>query len=127
MATPNEPATVEELLTHVGWLRALALGLTENSADADDLVQNTWIAAQRRPPGARESLRPWFNKVARNSLRMRARSAERRRAREQSTLETRDEVPTPEALVAKAELQRLLAGLVLRLKEPWLALTLAPL
>jgi len=119
MPTSNKAATVEELLAHVGWLRLLAQGLTQNSDDADDLAQDTWIAAQHRRPEARESLRPWFNRVARNSLRMRSRSAERRRAREQVSLTLQDEVPTPEALVAKAELQTLLVGLVLRLKEPY--------
>ena len=33
--------TVEELLAHAGWLRALAARLAGNAAVADDLVQET--------------------------------------------------------------------------------------
>jgi RNA polymerase sigma factor (sigma-70 family) len=112
-------ASVEELLAHAGWLRDLALQLARDPAAADDAVQETWIAALRRAPEARESVRPWLARVLRNALRMRARGDGRRSAREQVAGLAADDVPTPEVLLARAETQRLLANLVLRLDEPY--------
>jgi RNA polymerase sigma-70 factor (ECF subfamily) len=82
-------------------------------------VQETRIAAAKRTPERRESLRPWLAKVLRDAFRMRARSEGRRAAREQAATLVSDEVPTPESLVARAEAQRGLVDLVLRLDEPY--------
>jgi RNA polymerase sigma factor (sigma-70 family) len=123
MGRHDPDTTAEELLAHSGWLRALAIRLVGDADVAEDLVQETWIAAARRTPEARESLRPWLAKVLRDAFRMRARSEGRRSAREQTatlagTVEA-DEVPTPESLVARAEAQRRMVDLVLRLEEPY--------
>lgn len=113
-------STAEELLAHAGWLRRLALRLVGDADAADDLVQETWIAASRRGPEARESLRPWLAKVLRDAFRMRARSEGRRAAREQAAALAGEElVATPELLVERAEAQRRLVELVLRLAEPY--------
>lgn len=119
MGRYDPETTAEELLAHTGWLRALALRLVGDADIADDLVQETVIAAARRNPEARESLRPWLAKVLRDAFRMRARSEGRRSAREQAATIVSDEVPTPESLVARAEAQRRLVDLVLRLDEPY--------
>ena len=37
-------------LNDVAWLTALARTLTRDGADADDLVQETWVAARTSPP-----------------------------------------------------------------------------
>ncbi|HUQ05854.1 MAG TPA: sigma-70 family RNA polymerase sigma factor [Kofleriaceae bacterium] len=123
MGRHDPETTAEELLAHSGWLRALAVRLVGDADVAEDLVQETWIAAARRSPEARESLRPWLAKVLRDAFRMRARSEGRRSAREQAatlvgTAEP-DEVPTPESLVVRAQAQRRLVDLVLRLEEPY--------
>lgn len=118
MEGERSTATVEELLAEAGWLRRLAVRLAGDADVADDVVQETFIAAMRRAPERGESVRPWLATVLRNALRMRARGEGRRAAREQA-VPASDEVPTPEVLVAKAEAQRLLAGLVLRLDEPY--------
>ena len=117
----KEPeTTAEELLAHAGWLRRLALRLVADPDVADDLVQETWIAAARRAPDTSKSLRPWLAKVLRDAFRMRARSEGRRSAREQAAaIVCEDEVPTPELLVARAEAQRRLVDLVLELDEPY--------
>jgi RNA polymerase sigma-70 factor (ECF subfamily) len=119
MEGTERETTAEELLAHSAWLRRLALRLVHDADVADDLVQETWIAAVRRVPDASQSLRPWLAKVLRDAFRMRARSEGRRSAREQAASIVSDDVPTPEFLVARAEAQRRLVDLVLRLEEPY--------
>src|SRR5262245_14686566 len=109
----------EDLLAQAGWLRALALRLVRDDDIADDLVQDTLITTMHRTPERSESARSWLAKVMVNRLRMRARSEGRRAAREQATLLIDEEVPTQDVLVARAELQRKLVELVLRLDEPY--------
>jgi RNA polymerase sigma-70 factor (ECF subfamily) len=119
MGARERGATAEELLAHTGWLRRLALRLVGDADVADDLVQETLSTAVRRSPETRDSLRPWLGKVLRDAFRMRARGEARRSAREQAASLLHDDVPTPEILVARAEAQRLLVDLVLRLDEPY--------
>jgi RNA polymerase sigma factor (sigma-70 family) len=119
MGGSERGTTAEELLAHAGWLRGLALRLVGDADVADDLVQETLSTAVRRSPETRDSLRPWLGKVLRDAFRMRARSETRRSAREQASSLFSDDVPTPEILVARAEAQRLLVDLVLRLDEPY--------
>ena len=40
-----QTASVDDLLAHVGWVQALARSLVRDSAAADDLAQETWMAA----------------------------------------------------------------------------------
>lgn len=115
----RELDNAEELLAHGAWLRRLALRIVRDADVADDLVQDTWAATVRRPPERGESVKPWLAKVLVNALRMRVRSEGRRAAREQATMLLDDEVPTPDVLVARAEAQRKLVDLVLRLDEPY--------
>jgi RNA polymerase sigma-70 factor (ECF subfamily) len=115
--------TAEELLADASWLRRLALRLANDRDDADDLVQDTWIAAWQRVPDADRPLRPWLTKVVRDIARMRRR-AERRRASRESAIE-----PTvgasPDELLAQLRLHRLLTDLVLELEEPFRSTILA--
>ncbi|MEO8699110.1 MAG: sigma-70 family RNA polymerase sigma factor [Kofleriaceae bacterium] len=108
----------EELLVHASWLRGLALRLVRDADVADDLVQDTWVATIRRAPETGEPVKPWLATVLLNALRMRLRGEGRRSMREQATLLAGDEVPSPEVMVARAEAQRTLVDLVLRLDEP---------
>lgn len=100
--------SAEELLVHAGWLRALALRLVRDHDDADDLVQDTWVATLHRTPERSESERSWLAKVMLNRLRMRARSEGRRIAREQATLLIEEDagIASQDVLVARAEMQR---------------------
>jgi RNA polymerase sigma-70 factor (ECF subfamily) len=111
-------ATSQDLLAHTGWLRRLALRLVRDADVADDLVQETWITAIRRPSELRDSTRPWLAKVLRDAFRMRRRSEGRRSTREEVAVVAAGEVPTPEHLVERAQAQRLLVDLVLNLEEP---------
>jgi RNA polymerase sigma-70 factor (ECF subfamily) len=52
---------------HRGFLWALCYRLTGSAADAEDVVQDTFVRAIERPPSRRdEPLRPWLVKVALN-------------------------------------------------------------
>src|SRR5258705_4223124 len=78
MDTPSTP-TVEGLLTHARWARALARQLLRDEQRADDVVQEAWLAAVERPPRPGPGLRAWFARLIRN-LASNQRRAELRRA-----------------------------------------------
>ena len=42
---PSMTTEMDALLSHAGWLRDLALNLVRDPSLADDLVQETWVAA----------------------------------------------------------------------------------
>lgn len=64
------------------WLRALARRLARSSDEADDLVQETWLAAEQATGTPPRSRRAWLLGVLRNRERMQRRSEARRRRRE---------------------------------------------
>ncbi|MCR9244447.1 MAG: sigma-70 family RNA polymerase sigma factor [bacterium] len=108
-----EPITVEELLRYEPWLRAL-LGSLLARDDVDDAVQQTWLAALSRPPGAIRRLRSWLGSVARNV----AMDTHRRRARGRT--HSRDEIHAaeePSVALERLELQRWMVATVLELPE----------
>jgi RNA polymerase sigma factor (sigma-70 family) len=119
-----EPTTTDpkQLLEHATWLRRLALSLVGDGAIADDLVQETYVAALRRPPTADRPLRPWLRHVLKNLARFRWRGDTNRTVRERAAAEIADqEVPSSEALLERHETQQLLARLVTELEEPFRA------
>ncbi|HUS29510.1 MAG TPA: sigma-70 family RNA polymerase sigma factor [Kofleriaceae bacterium] len=118
MGDQRHDAHAEELLAHSAWLRALALRLSRDADDADDLVQETWLASLRRSPDEREKVRPWLSKILLNAFRMRLRGDTRRSAREEASHIVEDG-PAADVLVARAEMQRMLVDLVLKLDEPY--------
>lgn len=116
--------TPEALLAEAAWLKRLALSLAGDSDDADDLVQESWIAAWRRAPDTSRSLRPWLGKVLRDQSRMLRRGDARRRLREESTNEF-DDVAAPDELLDQVRLHKLIVELVLELDEPFRSTVLA--
>jgi RNA polymerase sigma-70 factor (ECF subfamily) len=115
MSAPTSHADVSELLQHSAWIRHLARVLVRDEALADDLVQETWLAALRSPPRAGEPARPWLAEVLRNALRMRLRGEGRRRRREEASAGD----ARPDSGDSCAHAQRLLAEQLLRLDEPY--------
>ncbi|MEO1695954.1 MAG: sigma-70 family RNA polymerase sigma factor [Planctomycetota bacterium] len=113
----SEPKlTVDDLLAHSGWLRALARRLV-GEAGADDLVQEVWLRATRRPPAHAESPKGWLRAVLRS---VHARQVERsvaRSDREQAVAAT-EPLPSGVELLEKAEAQRSLVEAVMGLSEP---------
>src|SRR5262245_37939691 len=115
----------EDLLLHAAWLRRLAASLV--GAGADDLVQETWLAALRHPAARPGPLGPWLAQVLRNLARMRGRAARVRRERRDELVwleSARAVPPSPEALLDRLEIERLLGRLVAELDEPYRATVL---
>jgi RNA polymerase sigma factor (sigma-70 family) len=108
--------TAEDLLAHTEWLTRLARALVGDAA-ANDVVQDTYEAALAKPANRRGALRPWLGGVARNIARMSARGRARRERREQA-VPVHDDVPSPEQLLARAQIQQQVNRLVLELHEP---------
>ncbi len=108
---------LEQLAAEAVWLRRLARSLVADQAAADDLVQDTYIAAAVRPPPEDRPLRPWLVRVLTNLARMRGRSARRRLQRELRAMEDVSEPARPDQIVEHLETQRVLAGLVLELGD----------
>lgn len=73
---------VELLLRHQDWVRALARRLVADPATADDVAQETLLAAATSAPAGLREPRGWLRKVAQNAARKFARSTKRRTRRE---------------------------------------------
>lgn len=118
MSTPLQTSSPEALLEHAGWMRRLARTLVAEPGAAEDLVQETWLAALRRPPKDQTALRPWLTRTLRNAARMGYRGNAARKARERSG--ARDEaLPGVDEHAQCIEGQRLLAEAVHKLREPY--------
>jgi len=113
--TPSDD--LRELLAHDGWIRRLCARLVSDPSSADDLAQETYLAASEAAPeqGIR-SMRAWLSGVVRNLWRDQRRS-EQRRARRERTV-ARPEATPEEDLSAEVELRRRLAEALLTLEEP---------
>jgi RNA polymerase sigma factor (sigma-70 family) len=112
--------TSEQLMVEMGWVRRLARALLHDADAADDLVQETWLVAASQRPDEERSLRPWLARVVRNLARTRRRGAARRDEREAAYEDaTGRAVPTPAELIERVELQRVVAGEVIALAEPY--------
>src|SRR5262245_33398497 len=112
--------TVEQLLSHGPWAERLARRLVQTGDDPEDRVQEGWAAALRARPQRRDGLRPWLGEVLRNAAANQRRTDGRRRARDTVAGGAAADavVPSPEELVGRMEVQRLLAELVLALNPP---------
>lgn len=119
MLSPRPSEDLATLLEHSTWVRRLAGSLVRDEALAEDLTQEAWLAAMRRPPVSGMPVRPWLAQVVRNLVRMHVRGARRQKDRESRTEPPPDtQHLLPEQLVERVELQRMLAGLVVELEEP---------
>jgi RNA polymerase sigma factor (sigma-70 family) len=111
------------LLQELAWARRLALHLTRDEAQADDLAQEAFVVAREKPPRPDQPLRPWLGRVVRNLFRMQLRGDGRRQRREQIDfdLNASADAATTEELLVRVEAQRRLVGLVQALEEPFRA------
>lgn len=110
--------SLDELSSNARWLRSLAFQLVRDPDAAEDLSQEVLHKALAKAPRDGRPLRPWLGTVLRNAWRERNRTDRHRIDREQRREVDRAAAPTDE-LVAKVELERKLAGLVLELAEPY--------
>ncbi len=112
MGTHEHELEIELLLRHRAWLRALAARLVGPGL-ADDLAQETWVAALRRPPDPARPAKPWLAAVAKRlALRLRGRT-------ETGALGPEGEAPSTDELLERVELEARLAREVARLAEPF--------
>lgn len=91
--------SIESLIEHEPFVRRYVRSLVHGAPEADDVVQETWLAAIHRPPEQVENPRGWLAAVARNALRGMRRSGGRRAAREEAV--ARD-VAVPSATEVRA-------------------------
>ncbi len=116
MTTPSKDPT--PILAHARWLRSLAANLVADPASADDLAQDTTLAALRSDPEPDRPLKGWLATVLRNLRRQRWREELRRTARESEA--ARDEaVPSAAELVERLQSHRRVVEAVERLDEPY--------
>ena len=111
-------ATAKTLLAHASWMRALARQLVHDPNNADDVVQQSFLAALERPPRHGANVTGWLRRVVTNRARDAGRGGERRALRERAVA-LGEALPSTESLVLAAETQRELVGAVLRLEEPY--------
>ncbi|HEY4121245.1 MAG TPA: sigma-70 family RNA polymerase sigma factor [Byssovorax sp.] len=102
----NEPARAAlpaDVLAHERLLWGLCYRMTGSAADADDLVQDTFVRAIERPPAEPGDAKPWLVKVALNLAKDRLRARKRREYRgewlpapvpTEGTLDAIDEPPS---------------------------------
>jgi RNA polymerase sigma-70 factor (ECF subfamily) len=113
---PLDP-TPDGLLSHAGFVRALARATLRGDSEAEDLEQDVWLAALRGGPDRPTERRSWLAGVVRRRgaeiLRLRTRRARRElRAAKPEALGAQD-------AVERAEAGRRLVAAVLRLREPF--------
>src|SRR5262245_47221886 len=113
-----EPAVpeLERLLEQREWLRTLARALV-GADEADDLAQETWLAALRHP-GARAEPRAWLAGIARNLAHGLRRSRGRRAEREPRGARA-ESLPSTDELVEHLDTVQRLARELAALREPF--------
>jgi RNA polymerase sigma factor (sigma-70 family) len=113
-----EPALPElaRLLEQRDWLRALARALV-GAEEAEDLAQETWLAALRHP-GDRAEPRAWLAGIARNLAHGLRRSRGRRVEREQRAARA-ETLPSTDELVERLDTEQRLARELAGLREPF--------
>lgn len=115
---PEPIPTDAELWRQAERLRALARTLIADPGLGEDVVQDAWVAALRRPAAARASLGAWLAGTVRNLAR-RARQREAQRTDVERRAARGEAQEGPEEAVARAELQQRLGAAVLALDEPY--------
>mgnify|MGYP002639318044 CR=1 FL=1 len=118
--SPNSP-DLNTLLTHSGWVRALARSLVADPAAADDVEQQAWVTALEHPPSHDRNLRSWWSSVVRSSAGRGWREKGRRQEVENEfslASDSADSV-TPGDLAERHETFRRLAAAVSQLPEPY--------
>ncbi len=117
MTNANDQS-VPVLLEHADFVRRLARGLVRDPATADDVVQETWIAALERPPRSAGAARSWFRTTVQHVSAKMRRGEGRRVTRERAGARPEAERPTDE-IVERLALQRRVVDAVLALREPY--------
>lgn len=111
------PIEIESLLAHREWVRRTARALAGDADLGDDLAQEVFLKALRRPPRHERSLRAWLGTALRRTLYDLRRGVRRARRREAAVAVPEHVRRTPD-IVAEAGAHRAVVDAVLRLPEP---------
>ena len=112
---------IEDLLAQSDWVWRLARSLVRDDHQADDIVQDTWVAALRHPSihaGSRAARSAWLAKVVRHAAARLARSKDRREGRELASARP-EEVEAADRLFDREGERRKLVEAVLSLNAPY--------
>jgi RNA polymerase sigma-70 factor (ECF subfamily) len=109
------------LLAQSDWVHSLARNLVRDPDGADDVAQETILAALRAPPRDATDegkLKAWLGRVTFNLARLSARRAMRREAREANVARSERTDSTADR-VARESVMRVVAEAVSRLEQPY--------
>lgn len=112
------PDDLDDLLAHEPFVRALARGLVLDGVRADDVVQQTWLAALRADRSRIESVRGWLAAVVRRVASTMRRAEARARSRERRAARPEADTPADDAR-AREDARRVIVEAVFALDEPW--------
>jgi RNA polymerase sigma factor (sigma-70 family) len=115
---------LQDLIGRAAWARRLARQLVRQDAEADDLLQETWLVAAEKAPEGEAPSRRWLAGVLRVLGMRGARAAGRRRQREAESAANAAAVPPeavarPDDLLEQVETTRRLSEALLALAEPY--------
>ena len=113
---PSRP--IEALLEDRDWVRVMARRLVRDPGRAEDLEQQAWLAALRRPLADGRSPRGWFATVLRRAA-GRGRRDDWRRDRRERAAARPESGPSTVDVVAQAEWHARVVRAVLELPEPY--------
>jgi RNA polymerase sigma-70 factor (ECF subfamily) len=114
----NPSGSTAAALADLHWLRGFAAVLAADVDEADDLAQETLVAAWAKPPDRAEaSVRPWLAAVLRNRWRMLRRGDARRDAREDAGESASTSAAEPERELERLEVLRILLAELEELPE----------
>ena len=97
---------------------ALAASFVPSRAVAEEVVQDTWLAALKSAPAEQGALRPWLARVVHNFARQSKRSEENRARREEESAR-RERSPSASETAERLEAQRVLVEALEALAEPY--------
>ncbi len=118
MRSSSERFDPEDVSRYAASLKRLARALVGDAHLAEDLAQDAWVMALRKPPRTPAALGAWLVTVAQRLARNAGRSGARRDDREERS--ARAEAQESHALVLeRLELQRKVLALVSTLREPY--------
>ena len=116
---PADPPIPESVLAeYAGFVRRIARGLLHEETLAEDVVQQTLLAAVRKPPRRRDDLRAWLARVARNFA-LKTRTREAAVARRERAVAKSGSVEAAGRQVERAAMLRSVVDAVLALDEPY--------
>jgi len=115
-ATPG--FSVDGLLGHANGLRALARALLGDEHAAEDVLQDTWVAALEGPGGMCDRPAGWLHGVTRK-LALKRRRGEGRRAARERLVSRPERVAAVDEGIAEREVLRSVVEAVLGLDEPY--------